>query len=337
MSFSPALRPDAPVLRHHSEYRCNIRAKHTFISLVALIILVPLLAFAGDLYKWEDENGIWHFSDKPPGAGTDFDFVELPAEPKAMVTMRKSGKKHEPSYMFFNHYHGPAELEIHLKVAENISSEPRLPARIVLPGQTEQKAVSFFAADPTMGFRYQMAYTLIPGAPLDRLPANIDFYPPFPSGSEFPISQGFDGDSTHKDAANRYAVDIVMPIGTPILAARSGVVMDMEDDFHGGEQKKRYLDRANRIRIVHDDGSMAVYAHLQPNSVRVYPGTQVPAGSWIANSGNTGFSNGPHLHFVVQINIGMALESLPFRFLQPGGAAMTPEGIGALNGVLSKP
>ncbi len=207
----------------------------------------------------------------------------------------------------------------------------------MLPGQTEKRVVTFSADDPQQGFRFQMAYTLVPGRPLQELPDNIDFYPPFPAGRDYPISQGFDGDSTHKDAANRYAVDIVMPVGTPVLATRSGIVMEVEDDFHGGDQKERYLDRANRIRMLHNDGSMTVYAHLQPNSARIYPGARVPAGTWIAKSGNTGFSSGPHLHFVVQINAGLALESLPFRFRQPGGSAMTPEGVGKISGVLSRP
>jgi len=67
----------------------------------------------------------------------------------------------------------------------------------------------------------------------------------------------------------QYAVDIVMPVGTPILAARAGVVMEMEDNFHGAAQKERYLPRSNYIRILHDDGTMAVYAHLEANSLKV--------------------------------------------------------------------
>jgi murein DD-endopeptidase MepM/ murein hydrolase activator NlpD len=82
---------------------------------------------------------------------------------------------------------------------------------------------------------------------------------------------------------------------------------------------------------------MAVYAHLQPNSIRIRPGGRVPAGAWIANSGNTGYSSGPHLHFVVQINAGLALESLPFQFRQPGGANLIPENTGMVSGVLSSP
>ena len=81
---------------------------------------------------------------------------------------------------------------------------------------------------------------------------------------------------------------------------------------------------------------MAVYAHLQPNSLRVRLGTKVSRGQWIANSGNTGFSNGPHLHFVIQLNAGMTLESLPFRFATPIGSTMTPSKRMMIDGVLPK-
>ena len=190
--------------------------------------------------------------------------------------------------------------------------------------------------DPGEGFNYRLSYAQMIGPPLDHLPPEIDYYPPFPLGMQFPISQGFDNDETHRMPPNQYAVDIVMPIGTPILAARGGMVMEAVDRFRGGGKQKRYLTRANTVRILHDDGTMAVYAHLQPSSIRVRRGAEVKRGQWIANSGNTGYSSGPHLHFVVQLNAGMSLESLPFRFVAPAGGTMTPGERTMIDGVLPK-
>jgi len=308
---------------------------HSMKTLLPMAFLaVSMAVSAGDMYKWQDKDGVWHFSSTPPKTEESFDTLEMPADPKPMVTMRKLGIDREPEYSFINNIWGPIELELRLHDAENVTSEPPLPARLVLPGQTEKRLLKIRATDPGKGFTFRLSYKQMIGPPLDNLPTDVNYYPPFPLSLQFPISQGFDNDMTHGEPPNQYAVDIVMPIGTPILAARAGMVMDMEDDFHGAAQKERYLTRSNQIRILHDDGTMAVYAHLQPNSLRVRHGIKVTRGQWIANSGNTGYSSGPHLHFVIQLNAGMSLESLPFRFVTPTGGTMTPSRQMMIDGVL---
>jgi murein DD-endopeptidase MepM/ murein hydrolase activator NlpD len=279
---------------------------HIKVIVCALLMVTAITGFAGDLYKWQDEDGIWHFSSTPPKDRERFSTIEMPADPTPMVSLRKLGLQREPEYSFFNNIWGPIELELSFTESENVTSDPPLPARLVLAGQTEKTLLRIRATDPGMGFSYRLAYKQMIGPPLEQLPPEVDYYPPFPLGLEFPISQGFDNDITHKEPPNQYAVDIVMPIGTPVLAARAGRVMDMEDDFHGAAQQERYLTRANHVRILHDDGTMAVYAHLQANSLRVREGARVRRGQWIANSGNTGYSNGPHLHFVIQLNSGVS-------------------------------
>ena len=300
----------------------------------AICLVLAFSVSAGDMYKWQDKDGVWHFSSKPPETDEQFDTVAMPADPTPMVTMRKLGTEREPEYSFFNNIWGPIELELKFYDAVNVISEPALPARLVLPGQTEQRLLKVKPAEADKSFSFRLSYQQMIGPPVNQLPAEVDYYPPFPQGFQFPISQGFDDVTTHDKPPNQYAVDIVMPIGTPILAARAGRVMDMEDDFHGAAQQARYLNRSNHVRILHDDGTMAVYAHLQPNSLRVKQGANIRRGQWIANSGNTGFSNGPHLHFVIQLNAGMTLESLPFRFRTPTGGSMTPDRQMMIAGVL---
>jgi len=69
---------------------------------------------------------------------------------------------------------------------------------------------------------------------------------------------------------------------------------------------------------------MAIYAHLELESIRYPAGTRVERGQFIAESGNTGYSSGPHLHFAVQKNFGMDLRSIPFRFQDEDGASFVP-------------
>ena len=72
-------------------------------------------------------------------------------------------------------------------------------------------------------------------------------------------------------------------------------------DAADGDSVRVFFSRdgseANFVQVLHDDGTTAVYAHLQLDTVRVRPGQQVVRGEFIANSGNTGFSTGPHLHW----------------------------------------
>lgn len=151
----------------------------------------------------------------------------------------------------------------------------------------------------------------VPGRPASaRL---LEYRRPFSENADTAISQGFHGKASHNDALNGYAVDFALLLGTPVLAARNGIVMQVIDGFpDNGGSRASDLDNANLIRIVHDDDSMAVYGHLLEGSSTVTPGQWVAAGAVIAQSGNSGYSHGPHLHFAVQVNTGMQLVSVPF-------------------------
>ncbi|MDF3198087.1 peptidoglycan DD-metalloendopeptidase family protein [Pseudomonas sp. 1912-s] len=132
-------------------------------------------------------------------------------------------------------------------------------------------------------------------------------------GGPFRLTQGPNGTFSHSELKSRYAMDIAMPEGTPIIAAHAGVVLKTEN-----AQAGRSGDPSgNFVRVQHDDGTQGVYLHLKQGSVSVREGQRVAVGSPLALSGNTGNSSGPHLHFVVQRTTALGLVSIPYEFNQP--------------------
>ena len=177
------------------------------------------------------------------------------------------------------------------------------------------------ATGPTVKFHYEY----LPGDPSSRHYFAAGYRVPFSAGTNYPVTQAFPDSATHRSLDSRYAVDVAMPVGTDIVAARSGVVFEVAaDNFRSGLDPVRDGQAANIVRILHDDGTFAVYAHLNWNSIRVRPGDFVEAGEYIADSGNTGFSSGPHLHFAVQRNAGMRIDSIPVGFKGPNAQSVLP-------------
>lgn len=64
------------------------------------------------------------------------------------------------------------------------------------------------------------------------------------------------------------------------------------------------------IRIQHDDGSIAVYGHMETLDVTV--GERVTAGQRIVGMGNRGFSTGSHLHFELYPTGSGVVDPLPW-------------------------
>ncbi|PQM53112.1 M23 family peptidase [Mycolicibacter virginiensis] len=85
-------------------------------------------------------------------------------------------------------------------------------------------------------------------------------------------------------------IDIANAIGTPILAASDGVVIESGPSAGYGML----------VKLRHSDGTVTLYGHINRSLVSV--GERVMAGDQIAEMGNRGYSTGPHLHFEVLQN-----------------------------------
>ncbi len=305
---------------------------------VVLLVLAAALflgsAEAKHLYKYTDENGVVHVTDREPETAQDVEVRRVRAENRNSFSMANERSGDRNRQIIQNLLYGPIELQIRVVESENLVTDPPLPQSFVLPRGFRGEKVIYKQANPRRSMRYRVNATAVPGEPNVRHDDSVRYLPPFPADESFRVSQGFNGTRTHNSLEARYAVDIPMPVGTPIRAARDGVVMEVEEDFFGaGTDINRFGSRANSIRVWHDDGTMSVYAHLAPERVFVQPGEVVLTGEVIAESGNTGYSTGPHLHFVVQRNIGMQLESVPFLFMAERGSGVRPETGVRLKGV----
>ena len=129
---------------------------------------------------------------------------------------------------------------------------------------------------------------------------NYDYLSPLQPAGKYRIVQGFNGAFSHS-GASRYALDFAAPVGTPILAAREGVVIDTKDTGTKGGASARFAKYANYVVILHSDGTTGEYYHLKHKGVTVSRGQTVQRGQLIGYTGNTGFSSLPHLHFGIYV------------------------------------
>lgn len=287
------------------------------MSLRLLTIATLLLggtAQAGGVtvYKYTDAAGVVTYSDRAvPGAAVlrlgDEAEERLESRVRLEVTRHPAGE----TLRVHNDLHAPVQIELALENVENATGVPDQPIRWILPPRSHIRLLTLAPRDPARPLRYEPRLRHVLGDP--RLLPTQSRYPLPWLGGPFRLTQGPNGTYSHFTPRGRHAVDVAMPIGTPIVAARGGVVVSLENRQSG----RAGNPSGNFVRILHDDGTMGVYLHLQQGSVRVREGQRVTQGQPIARSGNTGNSTGPHLHFVIQRNVGMALESIPFAFTQP--------------------
>ncbi len=121
---------------------------------------------------------------------------------------------------------------------------------------------------------------------------------PWRDGRTFTVIQAPDGRITsHFTKATRYAVDIAMPEGVAVVAARDGAVEALEVRYGAEGESVSY--EGNFVRVRHADGTAAIYAHLRRGGVTVAVGDPVAAGQLLGYSGASGEIEVPCLHFAV--------------------------------------
>jgi murein DD-endopeptidase MepM/ murein hydrolase activator NlpD len=160
------------------------------------------------------------------------------------------------------------------------------------PSSTSLEVTSPLAATTTVARR--VAFPQMPSLDLPALAAVDEFLPStlqgggsqkyiWPAHGAFTSGFGYRWGRMHK------GIDIAAPVGTPVVAAASGVVES------AGWNEGGY---GNLVEVRHPDGSLTIYAHNSRIATRV--GAVVNQGELIAQMGSTGRSTGPHTHFEIR-------------------------------------
>ena len=147
---------------------------------------------------------------------------------------------------------------------------------------------------------------------------------PYADGRSYRVLQGYGSRFSHK-GLEEFAVDFDMPEGTPVHAARGGVVARAIESNTRGCWEDGCGRYANYVVILHEDGTTGEYYHLKKDGALVEVGEKVVRGQLIGLSGNTGHTTMPHLHFAVyRATVWGNTQSIPVRFDSRDGIVQRP-------------
>jgi murein DD-endopeptidase MepM/ murein hydrolase activator NlpD len=283
----------------------------------------PTLAQTG--YKYKDANGQWVFTDSAPptDAKTDSSFNLAHQNETLQNTIERTDSGRTTLFTAINTCLCVATFREQILHSDDPGIPDGSEFRKILQPQSRElltRVENAGQADSSLSFRWEIAL----GSPQAKHEPPGPYRAPFALGSAYRITQAYPDTFTHGSPDARYAVDIALPDGTPVYAARDGVVINVRHDAFLGGASAVMMDQANIVDVLHDDGTIALYGHLHWDSIRVHIGQHVTRGEALANSGNTGFSTGPHLHFVVIRNAGFTAVSVPVEFAGPSNVAVTP-------------
>jgi murein DD-endopeptidase MepM/ murein hydrolase activator NlpD len=226
-------------------------------------------------------------------------------------------------FLVNNQTNAPYSIRVVFDELENLKAQNPLPIRAVVPAGESRGIGSFKTVDPSLGTRFRYRFHAALGSSLARTNAAPLYQMPFGGTTPRVLSQGAGGQHSHT-GANKWAFDFAMFSGTPVLAARGGIVVEVVDRYRAGGLGARFHDKANRVTVLHTDGSLAMYAHLQRGAVAKV-GDPVLTGDVVGLSGDTGRSTGPHLHFMVwKRRADLTMASLSIRFEGRNGHGMVP-------------
>jgi len=218
----------------------------------------------------------------------------------------------------------PLTYTLRIKATHYSVKGPNTVTQTVGPGEAQRIMVlDGNGGGDKASFKYSIKWTV---GSIDARHDDEQLYAfPYAPENAYRILQGYGSRFSHR-GREEFAIDFDMPVGTPVHAARSGVVARIEESNSKGCWEDDCGQYANFVVVLHSDGTTGEYYHLDKNGALVDVGETVERGQKIALSGNTGHTTMPHLHFAVYRAISWGrTQSIEVRFQGADGIIDRPQ------------
>ena len=215
---------------------------------------------------------------------------------------------------FINPFYAP--MEVHLKPLDSINEYIKVsPYGLLKYRDTLKNAlvipINRIADTTKLNIKALVKFNANFGNPNSIIDEDYRYILPYPKGKKYKVIQSFGGKFSHNRPHSRYAIDFGTKVGDTITAIRAGIVFYVKEDSKEYCRTRKCINKGNKVLILHEDGTMAHYVHLDFEGALVNVGDKVYVGQPIAISGMTGFTTTPHLHLVIYKSGGI---SIPFYF-----------------------
>ncbi|MDP2958316.1 MAG: M23 family metallopeptidase [Longimicrobiales bacterium] len=189
-----------------------------------------------------------------------------------------------------------ATISLSFKLLQNLRLTDSVPVVRTVPGGSNLILTRVERIDPMASINAEPRIEADLGSDSTRPDPTILYAMPFGGEQPQQLVATF-GSWTHR-GENFFSLDFALPGGTPVLAARSGVVAIVQDSLPGGGEEGELIGKANLVVVGHSDGTLASYAYLS-TGIAVAVGDSVARGQFLGLSGSGGALGLPHLHFHV--------------------------------------
>ncbi|QJX48669.1 peptidoglycan DD-metalloendopeptidase family protein [Hymenobacter taeanensis] len=226
-------------------------------------------------------------------------FIRIPALCQAALYKIYQVKNENGTVSIMGENHGVVPVSVLLEAKLVLMhSTVALPARIALPPAESPQLLTVFVPEALDPY-YRYTYNIDPGVYTGHAPDSSLVY-------ALPFRVQTDTIKIRRQLRNQYP--FALPVGTPIVAAREGIVAFVRHD------KKNALVRKNGnvILVYHADGTQGRYENITQNSAVVQVGQQVKQGELLGYFGGNKYE--PHFWFVVVYLTKLGLEAAPVTF-----------------------